>query len=98
MRLSQNQREESIGRWYRSILSHELAQRGSLSWCAGLSVERLDDRLGDCVGELVEHEATAVEIAQLGRRHSKCQRDATISSVQSRPLPHWHAYSNRENA
>ena len=35
-----------------------------------LTGERLDDRLGDCVGELAEHEVTAVEIAQLGRRHN----------------------------
>src|SRR2546426_990185 len=34
-----------------------------------LSGERLDDRLGDRVGVLVEREVAAVEIAHLGLRH-----------------------------
>lgn len=36
-----------------------------------LSGEGLDDRLSDLVGVLVEHEVTAVEIAQVGRRHNQ---------------------------
>ena len=35
-----------------------------------LSGERLDDRFGDRVGVLVEHEMAAVEVTQVGRRHS----------------------------
>jgi hypothetical protein len=54
-----------------------------------LSVERLDDHLGDRVGVLVEHEVTAVEILQVGRRHNLLHDFRTrISPVRSRsPAP-----------
>ena len=48
-----------------------------------LSVERLDDHLGDRVGVLVEHEVTAVEILQVGRRHTTC---FTTSAPGCRPV------------
>src|SRR5438093_6562146 len=58
-------RIESVGRCLRSV---------ARLTCRVLSGECLDNRLGDRVGVLVEHEVAAVEIAQLGHRHRVLHR------------------------
>ena len=64
-------KEARSGKFIAVAVDGKVIEYGSRAHRASfLSRERLDDRFGDRVGVLVEHEVAAVEIAQVGRRHN----------------------------